>query len=83
MPAESLSPHSSPGSTPGLEAAAAAVTAAQRALAQARRELSAAVHDARRGGEPVRAIAERTGLDAMTIRNILAVSPAVLPGRGS
>ncbi|MFE9139641.1 hypothetical protein [Streptomyces sp. NPDC007355] len=48
----------------------------------ARRELSAAVHDARGGGEPVRAIAERTGLDAMTIRNILAVPPATPPGHG-
>ncbi|MDX2565472.1 hypothetical protein PV371_38890 [Streptomyces sp. TX20-6-3] len=83
MPAALPPPHPSPGGMPGLEAAAAAVIAAQRALAQARRDLSAAVHDARGAGEPVRTIAERTGLDAMTIRNILAVPPAAPPGRGS
>ncbi|MFC8015163.1 hypothetical protein [Streptomyces cinereoruber] len=76
-------PRPSPGGMPGLEAAAAAVTAAQRALTRARKELSAAIHEARQSGESVRDIAARTGLDAMTVRNILAIPPAPpRPGSG-
>ncbi|MGW8358893.1 hypothetical protein [Streptomyces wedmorensis] len=79
MPPTPLSPHPS-SHTEGLESAAAAVTLAQRALAAARRDLSAAVHQARRAGQSVRVIAERTGLDTMAVRNILAVPPATPPG---
>lgn len=80
MTATPLPPDSSPDGTAGLEAAAASVTAAQRALAQARRDLSTAIHQARRAGQPVRVIAARTGLDTMAVRNILAVPPATPPG---
>ncbi|MFE0654421.1 hypothetical protein ACFVZH_38405 [Streptomyces sp. NPDC059534] len=73
-------PHSSPNGAAGLEAAAAAVTAAQRALAAARRDLSTAIQQARRAGQSVRVIAERTGLDTIVVRNILAVPPATPPG---
>ncbi|MFD5065785.1 hypothetical protein, partial [Streptomyces sp. NPDC058394] len=52
---------------------------AQQALHTTRRDLTAAIWAARRAGEPVRRIAERTGLDIMTIRNILAVPPAKAP----
>lgn len=67
-----------------LEAAAAAVTEAQQALQAARRDLAAAILAARQAGETVQRIAARTGLDAMTVRNILSVSPAQTPdGRRS
>ncbi|MDQ1005575.1 DNA-directed RNA polymerase specialized sigma24 family protein [Streptomyces sp. V4I23] len=62
-----------------LEAAAGAVTAAQQALQAARRDLAAAILAARHNGESVQRIATRTGLDAMTVRNILAVTPAQAP----
>ncbi|MFI8008226.1 hypothetical protein [Streptomyces sp. NPDC086010] len=65
--------------TGDLETAAAAVTAAQQALQRARRDLSAAIHAARHAGQSVSRIAARTGLDPVTVRNILAVTPAKPP----
>ncbi|MER7820739.1 hypothetical protein [Streptomyces sp. NPDC096153] len=62
-----------------LEAAAEAVTAAQQALQTARRDLAAAILAARRAGEPVQRIAARTGLDVVTVRNILSVTPTPSP----
>ncbi len=79
MSASLASASGSPDGAAGLEAAAAAVIAAQQALHTARRDLTAAIWAARRAGEPVRRIAERTGLDIMTIRNILSVPPAKAP----
>ncbi|MGW2207174.1 hypothetical protein [Streptomyces sp. NPDC001774] len=73
MPTPPHSPRNVPDGTTELETAAAAVTTAQHALHTARRELSAAVRAARRDGQPVHRIAERTGLDAMAVRNILAI----------
>lgn len=64
--------------TPGedmLEAAAEAVTAAQKALQAARRDLRTAVVASRQAGESVQRIARRTGLDPIEVRNILAVPP--------
>jgi hypothetical protein len=64
--------------TPGqdmLEAAAAAVTAAEGALQAARRDLRTAVVASRHAGESIQHIARRTGLDPMVVRNILAVPP--------
>ncbi|MFE5302270.1 hypothetical protein [Streptomyces sp. NPDC056632] len=82
MPAKHAAADSGlPDRTAGLESAAAAVTAAQQALNTARRHLTAAIWETRRAGEPVRRIAERTGLDVMTIRNILAVPPATATDR--
>ncbi|MGW0165946.1 hypothetical protein ACWDWT_12210 [Streptomyces sp. NPDC003343] len=54
----------------------AAVTAAQEVVHAARRDLAAAINTARQAGEPVQRIAQRTGLDAVAVRNILAVAPA-------
>ncbi|MGW1046767.1 hypothetical protein [Streptomyces sp. NPDC002547] len=68
-----------PSDNISLEDAAAAVAAAQEALHAARRDLAAAINTARRAGEPVPRIAQRTGLDAVTVRNILAVAPAQAP----
>ncbi|WP_331751711.1 hypothetical protein OG215_41015 (plasmid) [Streptomyces globisporus] len=77
-------PAASPADDTGaLEAAAAAVDAAQEALQTARRDLSAAIHAARRAGRSVRHIAARTGLDPFMVRNILAVTPARTPERSS
>ncbi|MFF5029808.1 hypothetical protein ACFY2J_37120 [Streptomyces collinus] len=63
--------------------AAAAVTAAQQALQTARRDLTAAIHAARHAGQSVSRIAARTGLDPVTVRNILAVTPAQTPASSS
>ncbi|MEV5646384.1 hypothetical protein AB0L67_40945 [Streptomyces flaveolus] len=52
------------------------MTAAQQALQTARQELTAAIHAARHAGQSVKYIAARTGLDTVTVRNILAVTPA-------
>ncbi|MFC8014153.1 hypothetical protein [Streptomyces cinereoruber] len=79
MPGIPYSSRSSAEDVLDLEAAAAAVTAAQRALEAARRELSAAIRAARRDGEPVRAIAQRTGLHPTMVLNTLAVPPPVTP----
>ncbi|MFE0654637.1 hypothetical protein ACFVZH_39660 [Streptomyces sp. NPDC059534] len=59
-----------------LERAAADVAAVQRALRAARRALSDAVVAARQQGEPEWRVAERSGLDPVTIRNILAAAEA-------
>ncbi|KUJ54386.1 hypothetical protein ADL25_06030 [Streptomyces sp. NRRL F-5122] len=53
--------------------------AAQEVLHAARRDLAAAINTARQAGEPIQRIAQRTGLDAVTVRNILAVAPAPAP----
>ncbi|MEU4134506.1 hypothetical protein [Streptomyces wuyuanensis] len=53
--------------------------AAQQALQTARRDLAAAILAARRAGEPVQRIAARTGLDVVTVRNILSVTPTQSP----
>ncbi|MGW3635982.1 hypothetical protein ACWD7F_38820 [Streptomyces sp. NPDC005122] len=58
-----------------LEAAAAAVTAAEKALQAARRDLRKAVVASRQAGETVQHISRRTGLDPVVVRNILAVPP--------
>ncbi|MFJ2478444.1 hypothetical protein ACIOWI_36915 [Streptomyces sp. NPDC087659] len=62
-----------------LETAAAVVMAAQQALQTARRDLAAAIVAARRAGELVQRIAARTGLDPVTVRNILSVTPTRSP----
>uniref|UniRef100_UPI003F491ECA hypothetical protein n=1 Tax=Streptomyces sp. CA-141956 TaxID=3240051 RepID=UPI003F491ECA len=59
-----------------LEQAAAGVAAAQQALNAARRALSDAIVTARRQGEPEWRIAERSGLDPVTTRNILTAADA-------
>lgn len=59
-----------------LEAATAALAAAQEALHVARRSLSAAIVAAYRRGEPVARIAERTGKNVIEIRNLLAATGA-------
>ncbi|MDX2565163.1 hypothetical protein PV371_36690 [Streptomyces sp. TX20-6-3] len=79
MPTPPSTPGNVPDDTTGLTAAAAAVTAAQQALSAARRELSAAISAARTAGVPAHRIAEHTGLDAMTVRNILAIPSATTP----
>ncbi|MEU0664092.1 hypothetical protein [Streptomyces lavendulocolor] len=77
-------PAASPADDTGdLEMAAAAVTAAQQELQTARRELTAAIHAARHAGRSVQHIAARTGLDPVTVRNILAVTPAKTPDSSS
>ncbi|MFJ8159272.1 hypothetical protein, partial [Streptomyces sp. NPDC094468] len=64
-----------------LEDAVSAVTAAEEALREARRNLTAAITAARQAGESIPRIAHRTGMDAVTVRNILAVTavPAQSP----
>ncbi|MFD5110337.1 hypothetical protein [Streptomyces cinereoruber] len=81
MPGIPPSSRSFAEAVPDLETAAAAVTAARRALEAARRELSAAIREARQCGEPVRAIAQRTGLHPTMVLNILAVPPPATPRR--
>ncbi|MFB7601216.1 hypothetical protein [Streptomyces sp. NPDC056160] len=80
VPTPAVSPADGTGD---LEMAAAAVTAAQQALQAARRDLSAAIHTARHAGRSVQHIAARTGLDPVTVRNILAVTPAKTPDSSS
>ncbi|MET8788363.1 hypothetical protein [Streptomyces sp. NPDC004589] len=74
-----MTPSSAPKPPPdgtSLEDVAAGVTAAQKALYAARRDLAAAINAARQAGETVQRIAQRTGLDTVTVRNILAVAQA-------
>ncbi|TFV29908.1 hypothetical protein E4K10_46190 [Streptomyces sp. T1317-0309] len=52
------------------------MTVAQEALRAARRDLAAAINTARQAGLPIQRIAQCTGLNAVTVRNILAVAPA-------
>ncbi|MFI9824570.1 hypothetical protein ACIHFC_29575 [Streptomyces sp. NPDC052013] len=67
--------------TGDVETAAAAVTAAQRALHTARHDLAAAIHAARHAGQPVHRIAAHAGLDPVAVRNILAVPTAKSAGQ--
>ncbi|WP_220296807.1 hypothetical protein [Streptomyces sp. MBT84] len=64
-------------------AVAVAVTAAQEVVHAARRDLVAAINTSRQAGEPIQRIAQRTGLDAVAVRNILAVAPAPTLHRSS
>ncbi|MFE4578551.1 hypothetical protein [Streptomyces chartreusis] len=57
-----------------LETAAAALQAAQEAMHVARRGLTAAIVNAYQAGEPVARIAERTGQDTTSIRNLLTAT---------
>lgn len=57
-----------------LESAAAALAAAQEAVHAARRDLSRAVTAAYRAGIPAARIAERTGMDTVSVRNLLAAT---------
>lgn len=59
-----------------LEAATAALAAAQEALHAARRNLSTAITTAYQTGVPAARIAERTGKDIFEIRNLLAATGA-------
>jgi hypothetical protein len=67
-----------------LEDAVLAVTAGEKALRQARRNPTAAITAARQAGQTIPNIAQRTGRDAVTVRNILAVTsvPAQTPRGG-
>ncbi|QCX82865.1 hypothetical protein C9F11_46585 (plasmid) [Streptomyces sp. YIM 121038] len=58
----------------GLEAAVEALRAAQDAVVVARRNMTAAIVAAYRGGEPVARIAQRTGSDVTEIRNVLSAA---------
>ncbi|MEV6332362.1 hypothetical protein [Streptomyces sp. NPDC051909] len=64
-----------------LEAAAAALHAAQGAVRAACRRLSAGIVEAYRGGEPVARIAKRTGRDVLGIRNLLAAAQTTRSSR--
>ncbi|MFE9139486.1 hypothetical protein [Streptomyces sp. NPDC007355] len=66
-----------------LERAAAYAAAAQRALRTACRALSDAVVAAWQQGEPEWRVAERSGLDPVTIRNILAAAEAAAEAEAS
>ncbi|MET8214175.1 hypothetical protein ABZT51_52085 [Streptomyces sp. NPDC005373] len=57
-----------------LETAAAALNDAQEAVHTARRNLTAAIVTAYRAKEPVARIAERTGMNIIEIRNLLAAA---------
>lgn len=57
-----------------LETATAALHTAQEAVHTARRDLTVAVTAAYQAGEPAARIAERTGQDVISIRNLLAAT---------
>ncbi|MFD3959645.1 hypothetical protein ACFWRG_29900 [Micromonospora tulbaghiae] len=54
-----------------LEQAVADLRAAEAAVIEARRKVTAAIRAERRAGMPVQEIAERTGKTAIDIRNVL------------
>ncbi|MGW0204801.1 hypothetical protein ACWDZ8_02900 [Streptomyces sp. NPDC003233] len=57
-----------------LEPAVADLRAAEAAVIEARRKVTAAIIPQRRAGMPVPEIAERTGKTAIDIRNVLNVA---------
>ncbi|MFJ3762780.1 hypothetical protein [Streptomyces sp. NPDC090080] len=83
MPAFPTPAASPANGTADLETAAAAVTAAQQALQTAPRNLTAAIMPTGTPGGPSSTSPPVPDLDPVTMRNILAVTPAKTPDSSS